>query len=131
MKYAKYTTIVKEQNVNAGLALILICLIAGHFLETQIGTFYLIIPIILIVMTFPNVLKPFSFLWYGFSFVLGSVVSKVVLSFIFYCFLTPLSLVINLFRGDPLKLKEFKRGTESLFINKDKKYKKSDIVYPF
>tara|TARA_B100000700_G_C14596640_1_gene647109 strand:+ start:231 stop:626 length:396 start_codon:yes stop_codon:yes gene_type:complete len=126
-----YDSINTEKNINSGLALILIFLIAGHFLDDQVRFFYSIIPITLIIMTFPNTLKPFSFLWYRFSFILGAVVSKIMLSLIFYCFLTPLSLVINLFRGDPLKLKQFKKDTESLFINKNKKYKKSDIIHPF
>ena len=131
MNSISYDQINKEKNINAGLALILMLLISGHFLDQQIRFFYLIIPVTLIIMTFPNILKQFSFLWYGFSFVLGSFVSKVLLSLIFYCFLTPLSLVINLFRGDPLKLKQFKKRTDSLFLSKNKKYVKSDIIYPF
>tara|TARA_Y100000814_G_scaffold291719_2_gene268722 strand:+ start:186 stop:575 length:390 start_codon:yes stop_codon:yes gene_type:complete len=126
-----YKLINKEKNINAGLALILIFLIAGHFLEHQVISFYYIFSITLVIMTFPNVLKPFSYLWYNFSFLLGSIVSKILLTLIFYFFLTPLSFIINIFRGDPLKLREFKKGTESLFISKNLKYQKSNIIYPY
>ena len=131
MQLLHYRSLNKEHNINSGLALILILLLVGHFLDAQIRFFYVIIPIILIVMTFPNILKPFSFLWYRLSFVMGTIVSKLLLTLIFYWFLTPLSLIINFFRGDPFKLKQFKKGSNSVFINQNKKYIKSDIINPF
>ena len=55
---------------------------------------------------------PLSRLWFGLSHLLGEIVSKILLSLVFFIFLTPLSIIFRLSKKNPLFLKN---EEESLF----------------
>jgi hypothetical protein len=54
---------------------------------------------------------PFYYLWIGIAFVLGNIMSRVIMALIFYGVVTPLGLLARLIGRDKLQLK--KRETES------------------
>jgi hypothetical protein len=54
----------------------------------------------------PPMSKPFYLLWMGIAFLLGSVMSRIVLSVIFFVVLTPVALVFRLMGRDALKKKK-------------------------
>lgn len=61
----------------------------------------------------PSVAKPFYTVWMGLAFVMGTIVSSVVLTIIFFGILTPSGFLMRLAGRDPLRLKKtsFKSGT--------------------
>lgn len=54
----------------------------------------------------PLLAKPFYFLWMMIGFVMGSIMSRVILILIFYVVLTPVALVFRLIKRDALRLKK-------------------------
>lgn len=74
-------SISKKQASDTGMAIVLILLLVGFF--TQNNFYYKIaIPVLVINMTFPLLYYPLAFFWFGFSNLLGSVVSKIILTIV-------------------------------------------------
>lgn len=122
--------ITKKQAVDSGMALVLISLIV--YLVWKVDTaLYLAVIFLIVNMTVPTIFKPFAWLWFGFSTVLGTVMSKILLSIVFITIITPIGLLRRLFGKDSLQLKNFKKSNESVFLSRDHKYSENDIIKPF
>jgi hypothetical protein len=52
-----------------------------------------------------NLLTPLNKIWFKFGILLGGVISPIVMGLIFFLLLTPISLVLKLFKKDILNLK--------------------------
>ncbi len=59
----------------------------------------------------PALAKPFYFVWMGFGFVMGSIMSRVILAIIFYAIISPVALVFRLIGRDELKRKKTSSAT--------------------
>ena len=76
----------KTQCRDTGMAFVLILLLLSFFLGKPI--FYQIaIPVLILNMTAPRIYYPFAIVWFGLTSVLGSIVSRVLLSFVFFAYL--------------------------------------------
>ena len=64
--------------------------------------------VLVVTMTVPLVFRPLSVVWFGFSHVLGTVMSKVLLAAVFYLIVTPVGVVRRLLGHDSLRLRAFK-----------------------
>jgi hypothetical protein len=64
--------------------------------------------------------------WLAFAHVLGTINSKIILSLIFFLFLTPLALAYRLFHGDFMKIKK-SPGSASYFTLRDHLYSAKDL----
>ena len=62
----------------------------------------------------PDALKALNRLWYELGFLLGKIVSPVVLGIIFFVLISPISLISRLFGRDELKMK--KQNLESYWV---------------
>lgn len=87
---------------------------------------YLLVALIFILI---GVLSPFlaakiSWGWLKFAELIGSVMSKILLSVVYFIFLVPIALVYRLTQKNPLFLK---RKEGSYYIDRNKKYSPKDI----
>jgi len=82
-------------------------------------------------MTVPSVFKPFAKLWFGLSHFIGTFLSKIILSIVFYTIITPMGLLRQMMGKDSLMLKKFKRGSNSVFVERNHTYKSEDILKPY
>lgn len=129
-KFSIKSDISKEQCKDSGLALLLILLLLGYFTENQVY-FKLTLPVLLITMIAPVLLKPLGIFWFTFSDLLGSLMSRIILSVIFFAVLLPVAYIRRLFGIDNLKLTQFKKGKESVMSVRDYKFLKADIEKPY
>ncbi|PCH99257.1 MAG: hypothetical protein COB85_00295 [Bacteroidetes bacterium] len=67
-------------------------------------------------------------LWYKLSEVMGYVMSRILLSAVFFLFLYPISILYKLFNKDPLKLR---RSDQSYYESRDHKYTAKDLKNPW
>ena len=67
----------------------------------------LIISIIFLVLGLLNskVLTPLNKLWFKFGILLGNIVAPIVMAFVFYLVVTPISLIMKILKKDILNLK--------------------------
>ena len=119
-----------KENSDSGLALILILLLIG--LIFKIPFFYkLAVVSILLLMIKPGIFYPFTFIWLNLSDFLGKIISKVLLSVIFLVFVLPVGLFRKLGGKDTLKLKFFRKSGQSVFIERNHKFTKEDMMNPY
>ena len=78
-----------------------------------IGLLFLILGFIL-----PSILRPVYRIWMLIAYFIGGIVSRVILTVLFYVVLTPTGLVLRLFGKDVLD-QRFEKDWESYWIKKD------------
>ncbi len=69
-----------------------------------------------------------SWLWLKLGDLLGAVVSKIILSVIYFIFLLPIAVLYRLIKKDPLKLK---KNHNSFWVARDHKYSAKDMENPW
>ena len=81
--------------------------------DNSIRLWSLIIGIIFLILGIINskVLTPFNILWMKFGLLLGKIVSPIVMGFVFFGVVTPISIIMKLFAKDSLNLKRNKKQT--------------------
>jgi hypothetical protein len=121
---------VRTRAVDTGMAATLLCLLAGFF-TGKLGWFYSAATVLVVNMTWPRAFVPASTIWFGFSALLGSVMSRVILSLVYYLVLTPVGLLRRAMRRDTLKIAAFKAGTESVFTTRAGRFVPKDLATPF
>ena len=102
------SNITEKQNTDTGMAMTLIALLLGYFLETEL--FYIIgIFLLIFTMAVPKIFKLLSLIWFGISKFLGTIVSKILLSVIYAVLVIPVGFVRKILGKDTLKFKNFKK----------------------
>ena len=88
--------------------------------DNSIRLWSLIVGIIFLILGIINskVLTPFNILWIKFGFLLGKIVSPIVMGFVFFGVVTPISIIMKLLRKDLLNLKRNKK--ETYWLKKEK-----------
>lgn len=122
--------ITRDQARDTGLAMVLLSLILG-FLTDADWFFVLAIPLLVLTMIAPRVYRPLAYAWLGLSHLLGTVVSRILLTLVFFVIVLPVGLLRRLLKKDSLHLKEFGRGKESVMRIRDHMYVPSDIDKPY
>ncbi len=89
------------------------------------------IGLLLLGMVWPRAYSLLARLWLGISLLLGSIMSRVVLSIIFMVIVTQIALVMRLFGHDPMRRKAWKKGTESTFVSRGDLVEAKDLEHPF
>lgn len=124
------TNISKNQARDTGMAIVLILLLIAVFSLEFIYVKIAIIALI-IAMTIPLIYKYFAVIWFGLSHLLGTFVSKILLILVFFLVLLPVGLIRRLLWYDTLKLKEFKKGADSVMQIRNITFSRNDIDKPF
>jgi hypothetical protein len=115
---------------DTGLIVVLILLLTAYWQ----GKLYFILPAIatlLVVMTVPMILKPLAVVWHYFSTALGNITNRIVFTAIFWVVLAPMSIIRKHLGFDPLKLKKWKNGVESVFTVRNHTFTSDDLNMPY
>lgn len=123
-------TISKKQASDTGMAMVLILLLVGLFTD-NILYFKIAIPVLVVNMTVPMFFYPFAIAWLGFSTLLGTVVSKILLTVVYTILVLPLGLFRRLIGKDTLQLGNFKEDTGSVMKTRNFVFTSKDIEKPF
>ena len=122
--------ITKEQSKDTGMAMVLLLLLFSAAFKRE--TLVTIAIVALVVdMTFPQFYRPVAVLWLGLSHLLGTVVSKILLTLVFFGVVTPIGLARKLLGFDSLKLKDFKSGENSVMLIRNYTFTGKDIEKPY
>jgi len=123
-------TISKKQASDTGMAAVLILLLIGLF--THNNLYYKIaIPVLVINMTFPMFFYPFAIIWLGLTQLLGTIVSKIILTFTYFILVVPVGAFRRLLGKDSLQLSEFKKGNKSVMQTRNHTFVSEDIENPY
>ena len=119
-----------EQCKDSGLALVLIALI----LSMVFSPHYLLpigIGLLVVTMSVPTLFRPFARIWFGFSHALGTLVSRILLTLLFYGLVTPVGFIRRLLGKDSMQLKKWKHGKVSVFHDRDHLFTRQDLDNPY
>lgn len=120
----------KDQCKDAGMALILVGLIALQVSHAAwLGPALIVVTLLLMIR--PELFKFFAALWFGLSELLGTVMSKVVLTLVFILVVTPMAMLRGLMGKDTLQLKKWKKDTGSLYRVRDAVVTAQDLEHMF
>ncbi|OLN30847.1 Arginine/ornithine antiporter ArcD [Desulfovibrio sp. DV] len=120
----------RDQARDTGMALVLVSLIV-FFVTREIRYVTIAAGLLLLDMISPSLFKPAAKVWFGLSHVLGTVMSKVLLTLVFFLVLTPMGLMRGLLGKDPMRIGQFKKDTSSAFRVRDHAFTPADIEQPF
>jgi hypothetical protein len=127
---ARWLKATPEQAKDTGMAMVLICLLLGYW-----GKFPKFLPVaivlLLITMVWPKAFRPLAGLWFGLSHLLSSVVSRVILTILFFLVVTPIGLIRRLWGADALQLKKWKQGRDSVFVVREGPVQGKDLMQPY
>jgi hypothetical protein len=120
----------RDRSRDTGLALVLLLLIAQLATGRQ-GLITAAVVALVVTMTVPLVFRPLSVVWFGFSHVLGAVMSKLLLSAVFFLIVTPVGVVRRLLGYDTLRLRAFKAGDASVMHARRHVFAPDDLEKPY
>lgn len=123
-------TISKKQASDTGMAAVLILLLIGFFTENNLY-YKIAIPVLIMNMTYPMFYYLLAIVWLGFSQLLGTVVSKIILTIVYVFMVIPVGVFRRLIGKDSLQLSEFKKGTNSVMKKRDYTFSSKDIEHPY
>ena len=123
-------TLQAQREKDTGLALLLIILLLIFFTEKMVYI-YPAMAILILTMTWPRFFAPFSYVWFGFSKVLGEVVSKIILTLVFVLVAMPIGSIRKLLGSDSMKLKQWKKENTSYFTDTDHSVTAGDLEKPY
>jgi hypothetical protein len=122
--------ITKDQSRDTGMAMVLLLLIV---FATRKREGYLIGAMVVHVlnMVVPQMYRPVAVLWLGLSDFLGSVVSKILMSIVFFAVVTPIGILRRLLGKDSLKLRAFKASRGSVMLERNHTFVGKDLERPY
>jgi predicted membrane protein len=109
-------------NRSFGLVFFIVFLIVSIYPllnDNPIRLWSLILCVIFFILGIQNskILTPLNILWMKFGLFLGKIVSPFVMGIIFFCVITPIGIILKLFRKDLLNLK--RNSKVSYWLNKE------------
>ncbi len=84
-----------------------------------------------ITMTAPRIFAPVAVVWLGVSHVLGRVMSTLLLTAVFVLIVTPIGILRRAMGKDSLRLRAFKRGSESAMQRRNHVFSGADLERPY
>ena len=122
--------ITKEQAKDTGMAMVLISLLIWCWCHND-KLILLAIILLLLDMITPNIFRPVGYIWFGLSNLLGTIMSKVLLTIVFAVLVTPVGIFRRLTGADTLYLKQWKKSTDSVFKVRDHEFEPEEIERPY
>lgn len=116
--------------MDAGLALTLLSLLAYQLFPGRL-TVTIATGLLLLCMTMPRLFAPFARLWFALADRLATVASILLLTLVFLLLVTPVGIARRRLGSDPLKLKEWRSGSGTLFTPRNHRWHPADMEKPY
>lgn len=124
MRTLKETTI-DSKALNTICVLSLVCILANFFFKIPI-LLYFAACFLFIGIFLKNLSAKISDGWLKFAFVLGTANSKLILTIVFFMFLTPIAILYRFFKHDPLNLSKTD-NIHTNFVDRNHLYNSKDM----
>ena len=122
----------KKFGLSVGIVLFLISVLLYWFEQSSYLIFGIIgLSLIILALVFPKILKPLNKIWMSIAVILGWFMSRVILIILFYIILTPIGIILKIFRKKFLNLKIDKSTDTYWEYRKNEKISKSNLENQF
>jgi hypothetical protein len=118
-----FINIDKKNNIIFGLIFFVLFLIIGLYPLKSDGIvriWSIILSLVFLIITIirPNLFLFLNRLWIQFGFLIGKIISPIIMGFVFFFIVTPIGLLVRILKKDVMGLK---RGESSYWINRKDK----------
>ncbi|MBW2521101.1 MAG: hypothetical protein JRD64_00245 [Deltaproteobacteria bacterium] len=120
----------KSQAKDTGLAMVLILLII-EYVRRPDWLLVATMAVLVLVMTWPDAFIPMARVWFGLSHFLGTIVSRVLLTVVFFLIVTPVGLARKVLGADPMRNKEWRKGDDTVLVERRHQYVQEDLKKPY
>ena len=123
MKKKNLFNIKSKENITFGILFFIFFLIIGLYPLKSGGVirvWSVVLSLVFLIITIirPNLFTFLNKLWIKFGILLGKMMSPIVMGFVFFFVVTPIGILVRIFKKDVMGLK---RGASSYWINKEDK----------
>jgi hypothetical protein len=125
-----HSPVSRKECTDTGMAAVLICLIAYGVTDVRFWLGAAVV-LLLVNMVWPGLYTYPAKLWLGLSGLLGSIMSKILLTVIFFVVQTPLAVLRRVLGHDPMLRKKWKNGSDSVFAVRDHVFTAEEIERPY
>ena len=113
----------RKDNITFGILFFILFLIIGLYplkSEGLIRIWSVVLSLIFLIITIirPNLFTFINKLWIKFGILLGKIISPIVMGLVFFFVVTPIGILVRIFKKDVMGLK---RGTNTYWINRENK----------
>jgi Saxitoxin biosynthesis operon protein SxtJ len=122
--------ITKDQSRDTGMAMVLLFMLLS-ISPRHHRLLFVAMALHVLNMTVPLIYRPVAVLWLGLSDMVGAVMSKVLLSIVFFLVVTPIAVLRRLFGKDALQLRTFKAGKNSVMRERNHTFTARDLESPY
>lgn len=119
-----------HQAKDTGMALVLACLLV-MFVSERYFLLPVTIALLAVTMTWPKAFRPAARVWFGLSHFIGNIVSRVLLTVLFFTVVTPMAIIRRMAGADSLKLKRWGDETDSVFAERNHSFSAADLERPY
>ena len=116
-------SIKRKDNITFGILFFILFLIIGLYplkSEGLIRIWSVVLSLVFLIITIirPNLFTFINKLWIQFGILLGKIISPVVMGLVFFFVVTPMGILVRIFKKDVMGLK---RGANTYWINREDK----------
>jgi hypothetical protein len=122
--------ITKDQSRDTGMALVLLLLLIAAARKRE-AYLFAAMALHAVNMIAPKIYRPAAVVWFGLSDLMGEVMSKVLLSIVFFGVVTPIAWIRKMAGRDSLKLGGFKAGKDSAMVERNHLFVPRDLERPY
>jgi hypothetical protein len=79
----------------------------------------------------PAIFGPLAGPWFVLSRILGEISSRIILTLLFLAVVTPVGLIRRLCGADPMQLRQWRRGNDSVLRRRDHLFQPEDLEKPY
>ena len=113
----------RKDNITFGILFFILFLIIGLYplkSEGLIRIWSVVLSLVFLIITIirPNLFTFINKLWIQFGILLGKIISPVVMGLVFFFVVTPMGILVRIFKKDVMGLK---RGANTYWINREDK----------
>ena len=113
----------RKDNITFGILFFILFLIIGLYplkSEGLIRIWSVVLSLVFLIITIirPNLFTFINKLWIQFGILLGKIISPIVMGLVFFFVVTPIGILVRIFKKDVLGLK---RGANTYWINREDK----------
>ncbi len=113
----------RKDNITFGILFFILFLIIGLYplkSEGLIRIWSVVLSLVFLIITIirPNLFTFINKLWIQFGILLGKIISPIVMGLVFFFVVTPIGILVRIFKKDIMGLK---RGTNTYWINRENK----------
>ena len=129
-RHISYGGISREQTKEFGMLTVVVMSFLAFYLR-QNNLSVVIFILALLTLLFPVIFYPFAWVWFGLSKGMGKFSTGILLGVVFCIVVIPVGLIRKMMHLDGLKIKQFKKTTDTVLLTREHIYVDSDLIHTF